>query len=390
MITVDKLIEELKNHNFDTFKDSVPLRDIKILKNIASLMLTTSYITENQGKLLIKILKENQKFLSSINSSIETVVNFPTWDKGFRVQEKIRTVSIEKTKNSNFDIKIRYSFDKEVKKAISFLNKKIGYEGFHGDSNSQEYSLLEKNILVIHEVLKPLKFAFSEEFLDLYEKITSIDKNKVLCDFNFKNLFHDKISKYDNSLINETPLIILDRKIQYQYRFSQNFEEHVKNSLAYKIANREESKIFIPQYKYSINDIFKSLKDLKRDKILLIFDENLITECLKTLKNLEQILIDKKVGIYFRFDNKNEGLEFNQLISKNHYNQQLNDDTDIVGISNGKIPKFMLKNSWYPNAVITVTNSLRNNRSDVYCNDCDLIVYYTLVKPLITKINEIL
>lgn len=390
MITVDKLIEELKTHNFDTFKDSVPLRDIKILKNIASLMLTTSYITENQGKLLVKILKENQQFLSSINSSIETVINFPTWNKAFRVQEKIRKVSIEKTKNSNFDIKIRYSFDKELKKAIGVLNKKIGYEGIHSDNNSQEYSLLEKNILIIYEVLSPLKFEFSEEFLDLYEKIASIDKNKILCDFDFEKLFHNKISKYDDSLINENPLIILDRRIQYQYRFSQNFNENIKNDLAYKIASREESKIFISQQKYLINDIFKALTDLKRDKILLIFDEYTISECLKTLKILEQILIDKKVGIYFRFDNKNEGLEFNQLISKNHYNQQLNQDTDIVGISNGKIPKFMLKNSWYPNAVITFTNSLRNNRSDVYCNDCDLIVYYTPVKPLITKINEIL
>ena len=132
---------------------------------------------------------------------------------------------------------------------------------------------------------------------------------------------------------------------------------------------------------------------LKRDKIFLIFDDFRPSECIDTLKILNQTaeyLGIQNIGIYFRFDNTLNGSMFNKMIAENNYNKMLDMNTSIVGINNGKIPKFMIKNSWYPDAVVSFTNSFRNNRSDVYCNNCDLIIYYTSVKPLISKVNEIL
>ena len=48
----------------------------------------------------------------------------------------------------------------------------------------------------------------------------------------------------------------------------------------------------------------------------------------------------------------------------------------VAGISNNKIPKFFIKTKWYPETVISFTNSFKNNKAVVYCDKVDLIIYY--------------
>jgi hypothetical protein len=270
------------------------------------------------------------------------------------------------------------------------LNKKIGISGFGGDNKTQYYTLNERNLITVYDLLKPLKFHFSEHFLDLYEKTKNLELEPVLQKYEFSNFIQDKPFK---DLAQENALVILDQKIRYQYNFTQNFDEILQKSLAYKIASRNNNKIYLSSLTTDFTNLIESLTSLKRSKILLIFDDFRISDCLKhiyTVKNsVEELNIDK-IGIYFRFDNKGEGETFNKIISENKFNKRLETSTKIVGISNGKIPKFMLKSEWYPDVVISFTTSLRNNKTDVYCNSCDCIVYYTDIKPLISNVHEIL
>jgi hypothetical protein len=97
---------------------------------------------------------------------------------------------------------------------------------------------------------------------------------------------------------------------------------------------------------------------------------------------LKENKVNNNVGMYFRMDNQGVGKEFNQLISNNKYNAQLDNNTTVVGIQASKIPKFLLKTKWTPMSVI-VLDTIRNNKSMVYANCCDLIISYTNTKPVL-------
>jgi hypothetical protein len=97
---------------------------------------------------------------------------------------------------------------------------------------------------------------------------------------------------------------------------------------------------------------------------------------------LKENNVDANVGIYFRMDNQGRGKDFNQLIATNKYNAQLENETTIVGIQAGKIPKFLLKSKWVPMSVI-VLDTIRQNKSMVYANCCDLVISYSNTKPVL-------
>lgn len=394
MKTIDDIVIELKNLGFNNLHPSIPLKDQKILKNISSLMSNSSYITESQGNLLIKILKENLEYLDNDFLEIANTIKFPTWSRSFRITEKIRRVTIEEREKGKFYIKIEFNFDKEIKKAITFLTKTLGADGFLGNVKNTLYTLTEKNILIIYDRLTPLKFTFSSDFLDLYNKVKSINTEEFAKKFNFENLVQEKqgIKKALGNVDSE--LILLDRKLQFQYNFTHNFDQKFQEKLEYKIANRTQPKLFTNSLKFSFREIISSIHALDRHKILLVFDDYRESECILNLNLVKDFVVKNNLshqtGIYFRFDNKGDGTIFNKIITENKLNNILNDTTKFAGINNGKLPKFLLKNDWYPDAVISFTNNLRSNRTEVYCNDCDLIVYYTSVKPLSIKCDEIL
>jgi hypothetical protein len=102
---------------------------------------------------------------------------------------------------------------------------------------------------------------------------------------------------------------------------------------------------------------------------------------------LEKNRIFDNVGFYFRLDNDTHGKEFNQLIAEKKYNTQLNSQTKIAGVQTGKIPKFFLKNDWKPMSVISIGNTLRNSKTAVYANCCDLIISYSDNEPIIETQN---
>lgn len=394
MKNIDTIISELNILGFDKLHPSIPLRDIKILKNISNLMSNDSYITENQGNLVLKILKENLEYLDKTNLDIASSLKFPNWSKKFRVNEKIRKVTIEELEKGKLSVKIEYSFDKEIKKVISFLNKHISSDGFFGNLKNQYYTLTEKNIVTIHDSLIPLKFTFSPHFIELYNKINEIDRIKIANQFEFSQFSKDRNDIFfDNELL-DSDLLKIDRRLRYQYTYNPNLNEEFLEKLEYKIALRNLSKIYINSSSIDFDKLINTLYVLNRTKILLVFDEFKVSDCLYFMNKVKDYVathnLENTTGIYFRFDNKDEGLKFNKMISDNKLNSKLNKDSKFVGVSNGKIPKFLLKTDWRPDAVISFTTSLRNNKTDVYCNDCDLIVYYTTMRPLISNVHEIL
>jgi len=325
-------------------------------------------------------------------SLIDTIKN-PIWRKKFKTPEVIKQVSICQAPNKDFLIDVYFSYDSEIIKILKGLEKIAQVDKKYNEGKHIFFSLEEKTCVNIYRALEPLNFEFSEDFLEILEKIKNLDLEVAQEKILFENLYQTKINKFIDQDTIDNELLILDKKIGYQYHFLRNFEENTKSTLSYKIASRAINKIFIDKNKIDLLEIIQSLRSLKRHKILFVFDEYKPTDCIDGLNNIKFVsdqLVDTQVGIYFRFNNKNQGLIFNKIIADNNFNTRLSNKTDIVGISNGKVPKFMLKTDWYPDAVISLTNHFRNNRSQVYCNACDLIVYYTDILPLSAKAHAIM
>ena len=104
---------------------------------------------------------------------------------------------------------------------------------------------------------------------------------------------------------------------------------------------------------------------------------------------LEQNNLTTNVGIYFRHDNTEIGKPFNEFVAQKTYNKPLNNLTEIVGITNQKIPKFLLKSKWQPKSVIILCQTLGSNRVNLYTEYCDLVIYYQDKKPFKSSIEEI-
>ena len=158
----------------------------------------------------------------------------------------------------------------------------------------------------------------------------------------------------------------------------------MSNELHFQIAHRPSVNVFINQTNYSINDVLQSLHKLERLPVLVIFDNRNVKQCIEYLEKIVKFESKGTKGIYFRFDNNSEENKlFNSLIHQHSFNAYLDSNTEVAVISNNTLPKFLIKNGWRPKSVISFTNSFRNNKSHVFCNDVDLKIYYNNAAPVV-------
>lgn len=385
MITVDTLLIELFRQGIETLNSQIPARDKKVLISLARQINSGHFLTENQSKLLVKILKENSQHLFDPTSENLNVIENPTWSHSFRVLEQVRKIFM--TKENEGRILVEFTYNKRLRQQITDLNKNI--EGQMLSINNKQYSLplTEKNLYQVVKTFKPQGFSVDQNLMKFYEEISEIYENSSN-QFDVFNLTNDKLTnliKQDTNDITEDNLILLnDRRLKFQYSiFPKNPEISLKNSLA----NRPSTRIWIDSTTTPLNELVTALAELNRLPVLFIFNGHDSKECLQNLKklvfSLENRGLDKHVGIYFRFDNGTDNnKEFNLSISQLGYNVKLDSTTQVAGIANNKLPKFMLKNGWYPNSVISFSNNFKSNKTSVYCDAVDLIVYYNDKRPL--------
>jgi len=381
MITIDNLLLLIINHPDDYAKDLLSKRDFDVLQNLAGSVTSNFFITENQGRLLLKILRENQKKLSEFSEQISEALVEPRWSKKFRQIEQIKKIYIANNEYGDPSLAIEFTFSSQLRKVIQDLVKILDNALLSG--NGKIYvDLTEKNIVTVVDTLEPLKFEIEETVKNHYDTIKSWSKNEVENQFLITNIEHRNFLKaITNDLGIETPIdqnIINDRSMRYQY-----ITENVKNpgeNLTEIIANRHDTKIWIDRIEHTLTEIVASLVSLKRLPLLIIFDNDSSENSLENLKILSDALekngIFDKIGIYFRLSNDGVGKQFNQLIAENHYNYNLKEDTQVAAVQSGKIPKFFLKNAWRPMSVICLDTKLgyRHGKTAVYSNRCDLIV----------------
>ena len=395
MLTIDNILLKIEEHSIDKLNSSVPVKDRRILKNLVRMIQMPSFITESQGRLLIKILQENMEALHFIGSELIPSLKNPSWTKSFKTVDVIRQLSISKNSSGNSFIDIECSFNKEIKKSLVTLIRNIEGATFTIISGKRTSILLtEKNLYNVVKELDKHDFDKSEQVIKLYNDVCSFD---VLGTKDSFNIYKTSNIKLKNRLIknigtiDSTNMLLLeDRKIEFQYNVKGNLDD---STLANKIAKRTNNKIFINSSEYTLLDVAQAIRQLRKMPALCIFDEYDAGASVKNLKTVKTVVdaIDPtiNVGVYFRFNNAGDGEQFNKLISEYNFNKQLDSNNRVSVIANGKIPKFFLKSDWYPKTVISFSNQFRNNKTSVYCNSCDLIVYYTSSKPMIGTVDVI-
>ena len=395
MLTIDNILLKIEEHSIDKLNSSVPVKDRRILKNLVRMIQMPSFITESQGRLLIKILQENMEALDFIGSELIPSLKNPSWTKSFKTVDVIRQLSISKNSSGNSFINIDCSFNKEIKKSLVALIRNIEGATFTIISGKRTSILLtEKNLYNTVKELDKHDFDKSEQVIKLYNEISSLDVLGTKDSFSIHKTSNIKLKnrliKNIGSIDSTNMLLLEDRKIEFQYNVTGNLDD---STLANKIAKRTNNKIFINSSEYTLLDVAQAVRQLRKMPALFIFDEYDASASVKNLKLVKTIVdaVDPtiNVGVYFRFNNAGDGEQFNKLISEYGFNKQLDNNNRVSVIANGKIPKFFLKSDWYPKTVLSFSNQFRNNKTSVYCNSCDLIVYYTSSKPMIGTVDVI-
>jgi len=385
MITIDYILNSIENYGFDKITQFVSRRDIRILRNLANLVKSSDFITENQGNLLVKILKENRKSLGFLDTDIHSVLENPQWSRLFKKIHNIKKITIYQSNDEKF-LKIECDFNFELKKSFSDTFKNADGNVSVVNNKIHLLPLTEKNLVLVVSTFQPENFEISEEILEFFQIINSWSESEVSAKFQIQTIDNKKILEklQEEGALEDSAeeLILMDRKIRYQYNSPP---KNPPSTLTEIIAHRSNNKIFVDNSMYQFDELLDSLKTLKKFPLLLIFNGHNEYECIKQLDIISSALskqnLTDDVGVYFRFQNMGKGRDFNQRIADNQFNVPLTTTTKIVGVMNGKLPKFFLRTNWQPNSVISFTNSVNHNKTSVYCNNCDLIVYYTDKMP---------
>ena len=249
MTTIDNIIFKIESYGIDKLPLSVPMKDKKILKNMSRLMKISEYITESQGNLVVKILKENLEHLNFVGSELIPSLKIPSWSKTFKSVEKIRKISIDPYGNSTPLIEIEASHSKDLKRAIVNIQKNS--EGDVQLSSGRKFWVLltEKNVVSVIEGLKKYNFEKSSEIIEIYKKIKNINFDEVVNNLDIEYTNNEKLKDLLKNEIflsgMKDALMLHDRKIAYQYVVTKKIENLEEHTLLYKIATRENHKIFI-------------------------------------------------------------------------------------------------------------------------------------------------
>ena len=380
-------------------------RDTRTLQSLHNTMQTDTYITEKQGNLLLQILSNDlyAPFMLLANEDYADYIKDPLWKKSFRILPDVKKIyhipagsdriNIGLLKeNYTGVIAIDFTFSTTIRNELKPLVDIL----WQVKSGSLYYAdFTEENLVAIIEKLTQYNFEIEPILLDHYNTIKTWNKLDIRNSYELNNMsypkFQDCIENDVGDIANLTPAIINDRRLRYQYttKIDSIQTEYV---LTQQIANREKTKVWIDSNLYSIDAVIKSLIELKRFPLLVVFEQSTdlitITQFNELAHALESNGITDNIGFHFRLDNTPDGKLFNDAIGKRQYNSTLNNDTQVAAVLGGKLPKFFLKEKWQPMSVLCIKNTLRHSKTAVYSNRCDLVISYVPVEPIIETRNK--
>jgi len=397
MHTIDNLLLTILDCQDPNLEQTINAKDAKVLRSIGVSVNSSVFITENQSRLLIKLLRENCNTLTNLVSEIGDSLSNPTWSRRFRYIDQVRKLYIEKNHDQESRLVVEFTFNSEIRKLMGSLNGKV--ENFDSSSNGRLWfaDLTEKNIVLLVDALQPMNFEIDEMIKHHYGTIKSWSLDLVKEQFAISNIdnknFQTAITA-DLGIATEIDKnIINDRSMRYCYHVDG--KKNPGENLVEYLANRPTTRIWVDKNQHSLADVLAALLELKRLPLLVVFDNMTNDKLINNLEILSNAVkthgLDDAVGVYFRLPGQDLGKKFNGLIAQNNYNHRLDMDLKVAALSSGKIPKFFLNSTWKPMSVLGLDTrmGLRHGKTSVYTNCCDLVIEYAEEKSIL-EIRKIL
>lgn len=394
MTHIDNLlvnIVKLNQHELDTL---VSPRDTNVLNSLSNSIVSQYFITENQSKLLLRILQDNHHHFPMFVDELAIALKAPTWSKAFRQIEQVKKLYIGGNSADMLSLIIEFTFSTHVRKVLTQANKEIS--NLVQSANGKHYfaDLTEQNIVVLVELLRPLEFEIDDQVARHYATIKSWNESVIKDQFLISSMTNQNFLTHitaDLGTANDLDSnIIQDRSRRYQYRSGTILESD--GTLTRELANRIKSRVWVDKRQHTLTQLVESLISLRRLPIMVVFDNYSDQESGNVLESLSVALehsgIADSVGVYFRMPNTESGIKFNSLVADKKFNQYLGSDTKVVAVQSGKIPKFFLTNNWKPMSVIAIDHQFRSSKTAVYAGCCDLIVTYTETPPIVEKLEK--
>ena len=121
MPTVDQLLIEIANNDFESVKSKLPSRDYKVLSSLIKIVTSNIFLTQRQGELLIKILKNQSESFPCGKEYIEKILEAPVWSKSFRPVEQYKKFYI----NTEQELVFEFTYYPEFSDQLIKVHKKI-------------------------------------------------------------------------------------------------------------------------------------------------------------------------------------------------------------------------------------------------------------------------
>ena len=369
-------------------------RDYNVMKSLANSIAGPQFITENQSKLLLKLLRDNAKSLVEWTTEIKEAITTPQWSRPFRQIEQIKRLYISQDRDNESFISIDFTYNTYIRKLLLSSSKSI--EGLEPIGKFFKADFTEHNIVKLVELLSPIEFTIEDKIIALYDTIKSWSENEIKDQYLITSITNQNFHKHITADLGiETAIdnnIINDRSMRYQYFVTEPIPN--PSNIIEKIASRNKTKVWIDKNEHSLAEVLSALVYLKRLPLLIVFDNIDEIKSFSTLEVLDKALqltyLNNNVGIYFRLPNNENGKLFNQLIAEKEYNKKLDQDTQIVAVQSGKLPKFFINNAWKPMSVLAIDShmGLRHGKTSIYASYCDLIISYSDTSPIVERLEK--
>lgn len=285
-------------------------------------------------------------------------------------------------------IKIGFPFNKKLVALVDKLGTDYPYY-LHEHGTRDHYFKFDENIA--YEILSEFKnkeFEIDQELLDFYEKLEYIKQHES--EFlprvangaleNFHSTTEEYLVEQFGPPSEENIVQYKDVSLLYDIRhFDDSLLESAKRNLSPLsdcLINRNSTQVLIRPKEWKLDEVVKSVYEIKRLPLLVIVGTDTALADLKaSYKLLGEHVSAEEVSVLFRLDNDTNA-DFNEYVKKEGLNSPVTEDTKVVYICKDKLPKPLLKAGWTPRCVIRLGSTRVQTKIDQWTYECDMVIHY--------------
>lgn len=391
ILTIEDCIEVISGFHKDIVME-VMSTDYTIMSSIARQVSRGMALTDKQYEVCrSKLITNYKQQFDNIDCDVEQVtenlrqplrvIDRSKYIRLITEQEKVQMDNLAKENKDILWFVVRFPFSKKLIVDLeSCIVDRKNY--FHPKGSHSHYFLVnETNVFEVIDVFKEKEFNIDSELMDFYNRILIIKnspKDYIPCivennAYNVSDKVHAIANKELGPLTNDSLLLYIDRANRYGItKIDHNLKP---NTVIEKIALRSDAQYLSSPLEEDTISLISAVHSLDRYPLLVIIQEPHAETQLHELFNIFRNIVDpKEQSVLFRLSS-DTGQSFNQYIKENNLNNWVDNNTKIVYISNTKLPKLLVTESWKPITALAF-DSYPLKFIDAYIqSNCDLIIY---------------